>query len=117
MTADAPAQAGVPAIEMTGVALGAMRAPERMVAEGINWTVRVGDYWVVAGLQGSGKSDFLMLAGGVMAPLRGRYLFFGEEMPIFEEARLKQRLRLGLVFDSGQMLNDLTVAENVALPL
>jgi len=102
---------------MTGVTLGAMRPPETVVAEGINWTVNAGDYWVVAGLHGSGKSDFLMLTGGLMGPRRGRYLFFGEEMPIFEDARLKERLRLGLVFDGGQLLNHLTVAENVALPL
>lgn len=102
---------------MTGVAVSAMRDPDTMVAEGINWTVKAGDYWVVAGLQGAGKSDFLMLTGSLMAPLRGRYRFFGEEMPIFEEARLKERLRLGLVFDGGQLFNHLTVAENVALPL
>ena len=71
----------------------------------------------MAGLHGSGKSDFLMLTGGLMAPQRGRYRFFGEEMPIFEDARLKERLRLGLVFDGGQLFNHLTVAENVALPL
>jgi ABC-type transporter Mla maintaining outer membrane lipid asymmetry ATPase subunit MlaF len=112
-----PAPAGVPAIEMTGVAASAMRDPETMVAEGINWTVNVGDYWVVAGLHGSGKSDFLMLAGGLMAPRQGRYRFFGEEMPIFEERRLQERLRLGLVFDGGQLFNHLTVADNVALPL
>ena len=104
-------------MQMTGVTVGAMRAPDRMVVEGANWTVHPGDYWVVAGLQGSGKSDFLMLAGGLMAPLQGHYMFFGEEMPIFEEARLPQRLRLGMVFDSGQLFNDLTVEENVALPL
>ena len=38
-------------------------------------------------------------------------------MPLFEEARLKERLRLGLVFDGGQLFNHLTVAENIALPL
>ncbi len=59
MTPPPPAQAGVPAIEMTGVAVGALRNPDTTVAEGINWTVNAGDYWVVAGLQGSGKSDFL----------------------------------------------------------
>ena len=102
---------------MTGVAVGALRDPDTTVAEGINWTVNAGDYWVVAGLHGSGKSDFLMLTGGLMAPRQGRYRFFGEEMPIFEEARLKERLRLGLVFEGGQLFNHLTVAENVALPL
>ena len=107
----------MPAIEMTGVAVGAMRDPDTVVAEGINWTVNTGDYWVVAGLHGAGKSDFLMLTGGLMPPRQGRYQFFGEAMPIFEETRLKERLRLGLVFDGGQLFNQLTVAENVALPL
>jgi len=94
-----------------------MHDPDATVAEGINWTVNPGDYWVVAGLHGSGKSDFLMLTAGLMAPRQGRYRFFGEAMPIFDEARLKTRLRLGLVFDGGQLLNHLTVAENIALPL
>lgn len=117
MTDQPPAPAGAPAIEMTGVALGALRDPDRLVAEGINWTVHAGDYWLVAGLHGSGKSDFLMLTGGLMGPRQGRYRFFGQDMPIFEEARLKERLRLGLVFEGGQLFNHLTVAENVALPL
>jgi len=110
VTGQPPVQAGVPAIEMTGVAVGAMRDPDTLVAEGINWTVNAGDYWVVAGLHGAGKSDFLMLTGGLMPPQRGRYQFFGEAMPIFEEARLKERLRLGLVFDGGQLFHQLTVA-------
>jgi ABC-type transporter Mla maintaining outer membrane lipid asymmetry ATPase subunit MlaF len=117
VTRQPPIQAGVPAIEMTGVAVGSMRDLDTLVAEGINWTVNAGDYWVVAGLHGAGKSDFVMLTGGLMPPQRGRYQFFGAAMPIFEEARLKERLRLGLVFDGGRLLNHLTVAENVALPL
>jgi ABC-type transporter Mla maintaining outer membrane lipid asymmetry ATPase subunit MlaF len=112
-----PIQTGVPAIEMIGVAASAIRDPDTTVAEGINWTVQAGDYWVVAGLHGSGKSDFLMMTGGLIAPRQGRYRFFGEEMPIFESARLRERLRLGLVFDGGQLFNQLTVAENVMLPL
>jgi ABC-type transporter Mla maintaining outer membrane lipid asymmetry ATPase subunit MlaF len=83
----------------------------------VNWTVNGGDFWVLAGLQGSGKSDFLMLTAGLMAPLRGRYWLFGKEMPIFEEARLADRLRLGLVFENGQLFNHLTVSENLGLPI
>ena len=117
MTDHPTVRAGVPAIEMTGVAVSALRDPDTTVGEGINWTVNAGDYWVVAGPHGSGKSDFLMLTGGLMAPRQGQYRFLGEGMPIFEESRLKERLRLGLVFDGGQLFNHLTVAENVALPL
>lgn len=108
---------GAPAIEMRQVSVGSMRDESMVVAEEVNWTVAVGDYWVIAGLQGCGKSDFLMMAAGLMPPLSGSYRFFGEEMPIFDEARLKDRLRLGMVFETGQLFNHLTVAENVALPV
>lgn len=106
-----------PFIRMEDVALRSVRNPGRVVAEGVNWTVLPGEYWVIAGLQGAGKTDFLLTAAGVMGPLRGRYSLFGEVMPIFDEARLPTRLRLGLVFDGGQLLTHLTVWENIALPL
>ena len=109
--------ANVPAVEMEDVSVGSLRDPAATVAEEVNWTAQAGDYWVIAGLQGSGKSDFLMMTGGLMAPVRGRYRFFGEDMPIFEDPRLPTRLRLGLVFDGGQLFHHLTVAQNVTLPL
>jgi ABC-type transporter Mla maintaining outer membrane lipid asymmetry ATPase subunit MlaF len=68
-------------------------------------------------LQGSGKTDFLMMTAGLMAPSRGIYELFGQRMPMFDERQLDVRLRLGLVFDTGQLFNQLTVRENVALPL
>ncbi|HEV2393816.1 MAG TPA: ATP-binding cassette domain-containing protein [Verrucomicrobiae bacterium] len=115
---DSPApQLQLPVIQMEDVAAGSMLDPSLVAAEGIHWSVQAGDYWVVAGLQGSGKSDFLMMTGGVLPPLSGRYRLFGEDMPIFDQARLNQRLRLGLVFDGGQLFNHLTVSENVSLPL
>jgi ABC-type transporter Mla maintaining outer membrane lipid asymmetry ATPase subunit MlaF len=117
MNENAPLQSPVAAIAMEGVVVGSLQDLSLIVVEGVNWTVNAGDFWVVAGLQGAGKTDFLMMTGGLMAPLRGRYRLFGEEMPIFEESRLKQRLRLGLVFDGGQLFNHLTVRENIALPL
>jgi ABC-type transporter Mla maintaining outer membrane lipid asymmetry ATPase subunit MlaF len=105
------------ALEMRGVAFGSMKDQTAIVAQGINWTVNAGEFWVVAGPQRSGKSDFLMLAGGLMSPTRGTYRCFGAEMPVFEDERLAERRRLGLVFDGGQLFNHMTVAENVALPL
>jgi ABC-type transporter Mla maintaining outer membrane lipid asymmetry ATPase subunit MlaF len=117
VNAAAPTLPRALAIEMDAVAVSSMHDPELMVVEDLNWTVTAGEYWVVAGLQGSGKSDFLLLTGGLMPPARGTYRLFGEPMPIFEEARMSERLRLGLVFESGQLFNHLTVWENVALPL
>ncbi len=106
-----------PVIIMQDVAMGSMRDPGLTTAEGVNWTVAPGDYWVIAGLQGTGKSDFLLTAGGLMGPQKGQYTLFGEPMPIFDDARLQTRLRLGLVFDGGQLLAHLNVRENIALPL
>jgi ABC-type transporter Mla maintaining outer membrane lipid asymmetry ATPase subunit MlaF len=107
----------LPAMEMRGVAAGAMRDLHTETIRGVNWSVAPGDFWVIGGVQGSGKSDFLLMAGGLMAPVAGTYHFFGKEMPIFEDDRLPDRLRLGFVFDGGQLFNHLTIAENIALPL
>ena len=111
------ANSGPPAIAMRDLSVGAMKDPRLTVAENVNWTVNTGEFWLVAGAQLSGKSDFLMMTAGLMSPARGTYRFFDGEMPIFEEERLSERLRLGLVFEGGRLFNRLTVAENVALPL
>ena len=108
---------GVAAIDMRGVTVGALRDAQLIVAAGVNWRVEPGEFWAVAGLHGAGKSDLLMLVAGVMAPVAGSYDFLGAGMPIFSEDRLAHRLRLGLVFDGGRLFGQLTVAENIALPL
>jgi ABC-type transporter Mla maintaining outer membrane lipid asymmetry ATPase subunit MlaF len=108
---------GDPVILMRGVSAASLQNQRTVIAEGVNWQVEAGEFWAIAGLQGAGKTAFLMLAGGVMAPSQGSYEFLGEPMPIFSEERLAHRLRLGLVFDGGCLFNHLTVAENIALPL
>ena len=105
------------ALHMRGVTVGSQKEANATVAEEVDWTVAVGEFWVVGAPQHSGKSDFLMLTGGLAAPRRGEYFFLGERMPIFEETRLAHRLKLGFVFDGGQLFSQLTVAENIALPL
>src|SRR5690606_34926980 len=54
---------------------------------------------------------------GLIPPVEGSYRLFGNDMPIYTENRLGERLLLGLVFDGGQLFNHLTVSENIALPL
>jgi len=106
-----------PVVEMRGVAVTSLRDLNTVAVEEVNWTVAAGDFWVIGGLHGSGKTDLLMLAGGMAAPARGEYFFHGREMLLFEGEQLEERLRVGFVFEEGQLLNQLTVAENVALPL
>jgi ABC-type transporter Mla maintaining outer membrane lipid asymmetry ATPase subunit MlaF len=105
------------AIEMRGVSVGAMRDVSFIVVEEVNWTVAPGEYWVIAGQQHSGKSDFLMLTAGLMTPVKGSCQLFGRDTRTFGEAELAERLRVGLVFESGQLFHHLTIRENVALPL
>ena len=106
-----------PVILMLGVSVPSQRDSSLIVAESIDWTVRQGESWVVAGLQGSGKTDFLMMTAGLIQPCAGTYEFLGCRMPIFEADRLQERLRMGMVFETGQLLHHLTVGENIALPL
>lgn len=106
-----------PVIEMRGASIASVKDSDVVVAENVNWTVNAGDFWAIGGPHGSGKSDFLLMTGGITAPKGGSYFLFGDSMPIFDDDRLTQRLRLGLVFDGGQLFNRLTVTENIALPL
>ena len=104
-------------IEMRGVNVGAMRDFSLTVVADVNWSVAAGEFWVVAGQEHSGKSDLLMLAAGLMTPVAGSYKLYGIETRSFGEAELAGRLRVGFVFQGGQLFNQLTIAENVGLPL
>jgi ABC-type transporter Mla maintaining outer membrane lipid asymmetry ATPase subunit MlaF len=104
-------------LEMRDVGIGTMHDPEKVVVKEVNWTVAAGEFWVIAGEQHSGKTDFLMTLDGLMAPVNGSYRFFGNEVRMFDETRLAERLRVGFVFESGQLFHHLTLGRNVALPL
>lgn len=104
-------------IEMRGVQIAALRDTSLTVLENVNWSVLPGEFWVVAGPQHSGKSDLLMHAAGLMMPVGGSCRVFGCETDAFGEAQLADRLRVGFVFADGKLFSQLTIAENVALPL
>jgi len=106
-----------PAIEMRGVNVTAMRDASFLVVEDVNWSVAAGEFWVIGGQEHSGKSDLLMLAAGLMPPGSGSCKLFGSDLGSFGEAEPTQRRRVGLVFQGAQLFSQLTVAENIALPL
>ncbi len=107
----------VPIIEMTALSVGLRGGPDLPVLENVNWSVMPGEYWVIGGLHGSGKTEFLSMTAGLTPPWRGLYRLFGHEMPMQGDQFLTERLRIGLVFDGGQLFHHLTIAENIALPL
>ncbi len=106
-------------IELIEAGIPARLAPETEAMAGVTWTIREGDYWVIGGLQGSGKTDLLFAAAGLSRPLRGDYRLFGHAVgPAYSDEGLADRLRVGLVFgEGGRLFPELTVRENVALPL
>jgi len=106
-----------PVIEMLNVSVGTLRDTSFIVLEDVNWSAIPGDFWVVAGQQHSGKSDFLMVAAGLMAPAKGNCNLFGMATDALDETKLTERLRVGFVFEGGQLFNHLTIRENTALPL
>ena len=118
MSEQVDVKTATPLIEMVDATLTSLADPRRIVVEDVSWTVMPGDYWVVGGLHGAGKSDFIAAAGGILLPIRGTYRLFGKEIEYgFERELVETRLRSGVVFDGGRLLNHLTLAENVALPM
>jgi putative ABC transport system ATP-binding protein len=86
---------------------------------GVDLDVAAGDLVAVMGPSGSGKSTLLHVLAGVLAPDEGTVTFDGERVDTWPERR-RARLRLrrfGFVFPVGDLVPELTLAENVALPL
>ena len=84
------------------------------VLKGVDFTVKPGEIFVIMGPSGSGKSVLLKHLIGLEAPDAGEILINGE--PIEAEQTLG-KYRLAMVFQSGALLNSLTVGENVGLYL
>src|SRR3954465_8637878 len=110
--------AGKAIMEFRGVSIGDLKDPKRVVLEHIDWQVQRGDYWVIGGLHGSGKSNLTATLAGIMPPVAGEYCLFDESLSSHAQLdRSLARRRLGMVFDGGRLIHDLTIAENIALPL
>jgi putative ABC transport system ATP-binding protein len=89
------------------------------VLRDINLHVRAGEAVAVVGVSGSGKSTLLGLLAGLDTPSAGRVLLDGVDLNTLDEdgrARLRAA-RVGFVFQSFQLLANLTAWENVMLPL
>ena len=92
---------------------------ETWVLRRINLTIREGEFVTVMGPSGAGKSSLLNVLAMLDDQWRGEF-YFGDEavhaMGRKQRADLARR-RIGMVFQSYHLLDDLTVAENIDLPL
>jgi phospholipid/cholesterol/gamma-HCH transport system ATP-binding protein len=84
------------------------------VLKGIDFDVQPGEIFVIMGPSGSGKSVLLKHLIGLETPDAGEILINGEAV---ESAEIAAKYRMALVFQSGALLNSLTVGENVGLYL
>ncbi len=104
-----------PAIELTGVTV---RTEGRTRIDDVSLSVAAGSILGVTGLDGCGKSTLLSLMSTLIRPTEGHMRLFGEDTgEVGSAGRRELRLRIGAVFEEGALLEGLTVAENIELPL
>ncbi len=86
---------------------------------GIHLEIQRGEYISIAGPSGCGKSTLLSILGLLDTPTEGTYVLNDRtvaDLPLSERARVRNR-EIGFVFQSFNLIGDLTVYENVELPL
>jgi putative ABC transport system ATP-binding protein len=92
---------------------------ETHVLSEVDLTIESGEYISIAGPSGCGKSTLLSILGMLDVPTGGEYLVDGKRLDTLspgELARVRNQ-RIGFIFQSFNLIGDLTVAENVAIPL
>ena len=90
----------------------------RTILDDINLAFARGKVTAILGGSGCGKTTLLRLIGGMAAANKGRVVFDGELIDARDRERLlRQRRRMGMLFQFGALFTDLTVFDNVAFPL
>jgi putative ABC transport system ATP-binding protein len=94
-------------------------AGEQWVLRDVNLAIGAGEFLSVMGPSGSGKSSLLSVLGLLDADWRGNYVFKGQPLHSLKERDRKAfaREHIGFVFQHYHLLDDLTVQENLELPL
>ena len=87
--------------------------------DGLSFTVREGEYAAIMGPSGSGKSTLLNLLGCLDRPTRGRYFLGGRDVSGMNDAQLSEvrGRQIGFVFQSFNLIAQLSVAANIEIPL
>ncbi len=90
----------------------------RVILSDLSLTIPRGKITAIMGGSGCGKTSLLNLIGGRLRPTRGQVLVDGLNVPDLNKKDLYAlRLRMGMLFQHGALLTDLSVFENVAFPI
>jgi putative ABC transport system ATP-binding protein len=92
---------------------------ETHALQDIDFELRTGEYVAITGPSGCGKTTLLSILGLLDTPTSGEYTLAGAPvatLPIAERARIRNR-QIGFIFQAFNLIGDLTVYENVELPL
>jgi len=89
------------------------------ILKDITLVLEKGDFISVMGSSGSGKSTLLNLIGGMDRPEKGRIIVGGEDITAFtdEELTAYRRRKIGFVFQFFNLFPNISVSENIAMPL
>jgi len=102
-------------VEMRGVAF---QFADKVVLDGVDFTVRDQDVLVIMGLSGGGKSTLLSILMGLLKPNAGEVLFKNEDLTKLSRRKLNQaRTHMGMVYQNAALISSMSVCENVGLPL
>src|SRR5271170_4116230 len=85
----------------------------------VSLEIRPGEFLSISGPSGCGKSTLLSMLGLLESPTRGTYWIHGdavEKLSVAERTRIRNR-EIGFIFQAFNLIGDLTVYENVELPL
>lgn len=104
----------VPVVQLSGVRI---ERGGRAILRDVSLTVPAGSITAVLGPSGSGKSTLLAALTGELRPVAGSLQLFGAPIPHGQRALLELRKRMGVLLQGNGLLTDLSVAENVELPL
>lgn len=87
--------------------------------EKVSVSFEAGEYTAIMGPSGSGKSTFLNLLGCLDTPSEGTYLLDGIDVSNLSDAELSdiRRSKIGFIFQSFNLINELDVLENIQVPL
>ncbi len=94
------------------------RRGARVIFDGVDMDIERGKITAIMGPSGTGKTTLLRLIGGQLRPQRGSITVDGQQVHALSRTALYQlRKRMGMLFQSGALLTDMNVFENVAFPL